>query len=68
MTEDGRSIEKLHLGDYEWLTYGRAFEAVCNFASGLAQLGHKRKNALQSLRTREKNGSLHCRYSSFFDN
>ncbi|XP_041010441.1 long chain acyl-CoA synthetase 9, chloroplastic-like isoform X2 [Juglans microcarpa x Juglans regia] len=43
VTEDGRSFEKLHLGDYEWLTYGRAFEAVCNFASGLAQLGHKKE-------------------------
>lgn len=41
VAEDGRSFEKLHLGDYEWLTYGRAFEAVCNFASGLAQIGHK---------------------------
>ena len=39
-SKDGRSFEKLHLGDYEWLTYGQAFEAVCNFASGLAQLGH----------------------------
>jgi len=43
VTEDGRSFEKLHLGDYEWLTYGKAFEVVCNFASGLAQLGHKRE-------------------------
>lgn len=42
VTSDGRSFEKLHLGDYEWLTYGRTFESVCNFASGLAQLGHKR--------------------------
>lgn len=42
VTEDGRSFEKLHLGDYEWLSYGKAFEAVCNFASGLAQIGHKR--------------------------
>ncbi|WOH00523.1 hypothetical protein DCAR_0519888 [Daucus carota subsp. sativus] len=39
---DGRSFEKLHLGDYEWLTYGKAFEIVCNFASGLANLGHKK--------------------------
>uniref|UniRef100_A0A162ABU9 AMP-dependent synthetase/ligase domain-containing protein n=1 Tax=Daucus carota subsp. sativus TaxID=79200 RepID=A0A162ABU9_DAUCS len=39
---DGRSFEKLHLGEYEWLTYGKAFEMVCNFASGLANLGHKR--------------------------
>ncbi|KAF5442520.1 hypothetical protein F2P56_035167 [Juglans regia] len=43
VTEEGRSFEKLHLGDYEWLTYGRAFEAVCNFASGLAQLGHRKE-------------------------
>lgn len=43
VTEDGKSFEKLHLGDYEWLTYGRAFESVCNFASGLVQLGHKRE-------------------------
>lgn len=43
VTEDGRSFEKLHLGEYEWLTYGKTFEAVCNFASGLAQLGHKKE-------------------------
>ncbi|KAK0576446.1 hypothetical protein LWI29_017638 [Acer saccharum] len=43
VTEDGRSFEKLHLGEYEWLTYGKAFEVVCNFASGLAQLGHKKE-------------------------
>ncbi|XVE60331.1 hypothetical protein DITRI_Ditri05aG0120400 [Diplodiscus trichospermus] len=42
VTEDGRTFEKLHLGEYEWLTYGKAFEAVCNFASGLVQLGHKK--------------------------
>lgn len=40
---NGRSFEKLHLGEYEWLTYGQAFETVCNFASGLAQLGHKKE-------------------------
>lgn len=39
---DGRSFEKLHLGDYEWLSYVQAFEAVCNFGSGLVQLGHQR--------------------------
>ncbi|KAB2076579.1 hypothetical protein ERO13_A06G044700v2 [Gossypium hirsutum] len=43
VTEDGRSFEKLHLGDYEWLTYGKTFETVCDFASGLVQLGHKRE-------------------------
>lgn len=40
VSKDGRSFEKLHLGSYEWLTYGEAFEVVCNFASGLVQLGH----------------------------
>ncbi|XP_068313148.1 long chain acyl-CoA synthetase 9, chloroplastic-like [Pyrus communis] len=43
VSKDGRSFEKLHLGDYEWLTYGKAFEVACNFASGLAQLGHNRE-------------------------
>lgn len=43
VTEDGRSFEKLHMGSYEWLSYGEAFEAVCSFASGLVQLGHGRE-------------------------
>ncbi|KAA8538475.1 hypothetical protein F0562_027979 [Nyssa sinensis] len=43
VSEDGRSFEKLHLGDYEWLSYGEVLEAVCNFSSGLVQLGHKRE-------------------------
>ncbi|KAK1371088.1 long chain acyl-CoA synthetase 9, chloroplastic [Heracleum sosnowskyi] len=43
VSEDGRSLEKLHLGDYEWLSYCKAFETVCSFASGLAQLGHKKE-------------------------
>ncbi|KAE9446475.1 hypothetical protein C3L33_21626, partial [Rhododendron williamsianum] len=42
-SEDGRSFEKLQLGEYEWLSYGEAFEAVCNFASGLVHIGHKRE-------------------------
>lgn len=37
---DGRSFEKLHLGDYEWMSYGQVFQVVCNFASGLLQVGH----------------------------
>ncbi|KAG8378268.1 hypothetical protein BUALT_Bualt08G0119900 [Buddleja alternifolia] len=41
-TYDGKSFEKLHLGDYEWLSYGQVFEAVCNFSSGLVQLGHQK--------------------------
>lgn len=40
-SEDGKTFEKLHLGDYEWLTFGKTFEAVCNFASGLVHIGHK---------------------------
>lgn len=41
-TSDGRSFEKLHLGEYEWLSYRQTFIAVCNFASGLVQLGHQK--------------------------
>ncbi|XP_023643714.1 long chain acyl-CoA synthetase 9, chloroplastic [Capsella rubella] len=40
-SEDGKTFEKLHLGDYEWLTFAKTLEAVCNFASGLVQIGHK---------------------------
>ena len=43
VTKDGKSFEKLHLGDYEWLTFGKAFEVVCNFASGLSQIGHRKE-------------------------
>ncbi|TKY47863.1 Long chain acyl-CoA synthetase 8 [Spatholobus suberectus] len=39
-SSDGRRFEKLHLGDYEWETYGEVFARVSNFASGLLQLGH----------------------------
>ncbi|OIW02437.1 hypothetical protein TanjilG_05030 [Lupinus angustifolius] len=42
-SEDGRSFEKVELGDYEWLTYADAFEAVSSFASGLFRLGHVRE-------------------------
>ncbi|OWM76800.1 hypothetical protein CDL15_Pgr021192 [Punica granatum] len=37
---DGRKFEKLHLGDYNWITYGETFDRACNFASGLVRLGH----------------------------
>ncbi|KAL6999860.1 Long chain acyl-CoA synthetase 8, variant 2 [Sarracenia purpurea var. burkii] len=37
---DGRKFEKLHLGEYQWETYGQVFDRVCNFASGLVKLGH----------------------------
>ncbi|KAJ1388110.1 AMP-dependent synthetase/ligase [Sesbania bispinosa] len=39
---DGRTFEKLHLGEYQWLTYGKVFESVSCFSSGLARLGHVR--------------------------
>ncbi|XP_047321555.1 long chain acyl-CoA synthetase 9, chloroplastic-like [Impatiens glandulifera] len=42
-SEDGRSFEKVHLGEYEWLSYGEVFEAVSHFASGLAVVGHKKE-------------------------
>ncbi|PON87982.1 Propionate-CoA ligase [Trema orientale] len=37
---DGRKFEKLHLGEYEWQTYGEAFDRASSFASGLVKLGH----------------------------
>ncbi|XP_077237624.1 AMP-dependent synthetase and ligase family protein [Tasmannia lanceolata] len=37
---DGRKLEKLHLGEYEWKTYGEIFLRACNFISGLVKLGH----------------------------
>ncbi|PSS16071.1 Long chain acyl-CoA synthetase [Actinidia chinensis var. chinensis] len=37
---DGRKFEKLHLGEYQWETYGQVFDRACNFASGLVKLGH----------------------------
>ncbi|KAK7273458.1 hypothetical protein RIF29_14508 [Crotalaria pallida] len=41
---DGRKFEKVHLGDYEWETYGEVFARVSNFASGLINLGHNIDN------------------------
>ncbi|KAG7578723.1 AMP-dependent synthetase/ligase [Arabidopsis thaliana x Arabidopsis arenosa] len=37
---DGRKFEKLHLGEYKWQSYAEVFERVCNFASGLVNVGH----------------------------
>lgn len=48
MSQDGRSFEKLHLGNYEWLGYGEVFEAVCSFSSGLKELGQKGKERAAS--------------------
>lgn len=39
-SSDGRKFEKVHLGEYEWETYGEVFARVSNFASGLLKLGH----------------------------
>ena len=40
VTEDGRSFEKLHLGTYQWISYGQTFADVSSFASGLVGIGH----------------------------
>lgn len=37
---DGRKFEKFHLGEYKWQTYKEVFDRVCNFASGLVNVGH----------------------------
>lgn len=42
-SSDGRKFEKLHLGEYQWVTYGKVFESVCSFASGLVKIGHVRE-------------------------
>lgn len=39
-SSDGKKFEKLHLGEYRWQTYGEVFQRVCNFASGLVNVGH----------------------------
>lgn len=39
-SSDGRKFEKLHLGEYEWKTYGEVFDRACHFASGLVRFGH----------------------------
>lgn len=44
VSQDGRSFEKLHLGNYQWISYDEAFKAVCNIASGLLQLGIKKND------------------------
>ncbi|CAL9079559.1 unnamed protein product [Musa textilis] len=46
VSQDGRSFEKLHLGNYQWISYGEAFKAVCNIASGLLQLGIKKNDRI----------------------
>ncbi|KAL0445106.1 UNVERIFIED_CONTAM: Long chain acyl-CoA synthetase 8 [Sesamum latifolium] len=37
---DGRTFEKLHMGEHQWETYGQIFDRACNFASGLLRIGH----------------------------
>lgn len=39
-SNNGKKFEKLHLGEYEWENYGEVFSRVCNFASGVVQMGH----------------------------
>ncbi|XP_068659474.1 long chain acyl-CoA synthetase 9, chloroplastic-like [Aristolochia californica] len=40
VTDDGKTIEKLHLGNYAWLSYHEAFDVVRSFSSGLVNIGH----------------------------
>ncbi|KAG8050624.1 hypothetical protein GUJ93_ZPchr0009g1047 [Zizania palustris] len=42
LAPDGRSFEKLHLGEYEWKCYAEVFKNVCSFASGLIRLRHQK--------------------------
>ncbi|KAL0847165.1 hypothetical protein Bca101_020411 [Brassica carinata] len=52
---DGKVFEKLHLGDCEWKTFRQTLEAVCSFASGLVQIGHKSEERVAILAdTREE--------------
>ncbi|XP_019162362.1 PREDICTED: long chain acyl-CoA synthetase 8-like [Ipomoea nil] len=37
---EGRKFEKLHLGEYQWESYGQIFDRASNFSSGLVKLGH----------------------------
>ncbi|KAF3627432.1 hypothetical protein FXO38_28767 [Capsicum annuum] len=37
---DGRKFEKLHLGEYQWESYGQVFDHACNFTSGLIHFSH----------------------------
>ncbi|KAL0722008.1 hypothetical protein Bca4012_036607 [Brassica carinata] len=54
-SEDGKVFEKLHLGDCEWKTFRQTLEAVCSFASGLVQIGHKSEERVAILAdTREE--------------
>ncbi|KAE8679695.1 Long chain acyl-CoA synthetase 9 [Hibiscus syriacus] len=39
-SSDERKFEKVHLGDYEWQTYGQVYKRACHFASGLVNFGH----------------------------
>jgi len=40
-TKNGRVMEKLELGDYEWLTYTQVQKTVSNVGRGLRELGYK---------------------------
>ncbi|KAJ7515066.1 hypothetical protein O6H91_23G069800 [Diphasiastrum complanatum] len=46
VTKDGRTFEKVTLGNYVWTTYREAFQEVLSFASGLAAIGHKKGERL----------------------
>ncbi|KAI5062971.1 hypothetical protein GOP47_0021518 [Adiantum capillus-veneris] len=40
VSEDGRTFDKLTLGEYEWITFHEGLEQASNFASGLMAIGH----------------------------
>ncbi|EFJ36404.1 hypothetical protein SELMODRAFT_141243 [Selaginella moellendorffii] len=43
---DGRSLEKVTLGPYVWISYGQAFEKVKLFSSGLLEFGHVKEEKI----------------------
>ena len=47
MQEDGKALEKLILGDYEWLTYKKVQELALNFGACLRyHLGQQPKSLI----------------------
>ncbi|KAL0285992.1 UNVERIFIED_CONTAM: Long chain acyl-CoA synthetase 8 [Sesamum calycinum] len=61
-SSDGRKFEKLHLGEYQWETYGQIFARACDFASGLLKLGHDMDTVLPFLLKPKQSGSLHSSF------
>ncbi|KAJ0265266.1 hypothetical protein HA466_0015840 [Hirschfeldia incana] len=53
-SEDGKVFEKLHLGDYEWKTFGQTLEAVCSLVLVWFRLVTSLRNVTPFLHTREE--------------